>query len=183
MNNKSSLLKYPVLLVHGMGFRDYKHLCYWGRIPRILEEMGCRVFFGGQDSNAGIETNARHLEKRLEEILNETGAQKVNIIAHSTGGLESRYLISVLGKGSKVASLTTISTPHHGSKTVDKLLKAPDCLVKFGCFLSICGSVCSEIKCRIHTRLSTRSLPHRHPSSTKKLLILKEFIIKAMPLL
>lgn len=134
MNKTTALLRYPILLVHGMGFRDHKHLCYWGRIPRTLEEMGCRVFFGGQDSNADIETNARHLEKRLDEILNETGAQKVNIIAHSKGGLESRYLISALGGGSKVASLTTLSTPHHGSKTVDRLLKVPDCLVKFGCF-------------------------------------------------
>ena len=127
-------LKYPFLLVHGMGFRDYKRICYWGRIPRVLEGMGAKIFYGGQDSNASIETNARKIAARIDKILAETGAEKVNIIAHSKGGLDSRYAISRLGIAEKVASLTTLSTPHHGSVTVDRLLAAvPDCLVKIGC--------------------------------------------------
>lgn len=32
----SEKLKYPVLLVHGMGFRDSKRISYWGRIPAKL---------------------------------------------------------------------------------------------------------------------------------------------------
>ena len=131
-------LKYPVLFVHGMGFRDHKRVCYWGRIPKIFESAGCRVFFGNQDSNAAIETNAGHIAKRIDEIIKETGAEKINIIAHSKGGLDSRYAISVLGKGNKIASLTTISTPHHGSRTVDKLMKIPKFIIKFGCFFADC---------------------------------------------
>ncbi len=127
-------LKYPVLLVHGMGFRDYRHVCYWGRIPGVLEDLGCRVFFGNTDSNADVETNGEHLARRIDEVLSETGAERVNIIAHSKGGLDSRYAISVFGMGDKVASLTTLSTPHHGSKTVDVLLTFPDFLIKIGCF-------------------------------------------------
>jgi len=134
-----SKMKYPILLVHGMGFRDYKHIGYWGRIPKALETMGCRVYFGYQDSNGDIETNGRHLAERIRQILAETGAEKVNIIAHSKGGLDSRYAISTLGMGDKVASLTTMSTPHRGSVTVDKLMKFPQPLVKFGCFFVDCG--------------------------------------------
>ena len=52
-----SELKYPILLVHGMGFRDNKLIGYWGRIPKALEEVGCKVYFGCQDSNADVETN------------------------------------------------------------------------------------------------------------------------------
>ena len=127
-------LRYPVLLVHGMGFRDDQPIGYWGRIPRVLESAGCRIFYGNQDSNASIETNGAHLARRIDEILAETGAEKVNIIAHSKGGLDARYAISTLGMGDRVASLTTMSTPHHGSKTVDLLLRVPDCLVRFaGC--------------------------------------------------
>ena len=37
-------LRYPILLVHGMGFRDYKHVGYWGRIPKALERKGCTVY-------------------------------------------------------------------------------------------------------------------------------------------
>lgn len=47
-------LKYPILLVHGMGYRDGKHIGYRGRIPKALEQEGCRVYFGNQDSNATI---------------------------------------------------------------------------------------------------------------------------------
>lgn len=131
-------LQYPVLLVHGMGFRDNKLIGYWGRIPDALREIGCKIYFGNQDSNADIETNGEHLTQRINQILEETGAEKVNIIAHSKGGLDSRYAISTLGAGDKVASLTTISTPHHGSKTVDLLMKFPDPLIKFVGFCTDC---------------------------------------------
>ena len=131
-------LKYPVLLVHGMGFRDYRFIGYWGRIPKALEQIGCTVFFGNQDSNAPVDVNGRHLANRIEQIINQTGAEKINIIAHSKGGLDCRYAISLLDIGNKVASLTTIATPHYGSKTVDKLLKFPKLLVKVGCFLADC---------------------------------------------
>ena len=127
MNNT---LKYPILLVHGMGFRDRKSFCYWGRIPKTLQSMGAQVYFGDQDSNGSLEDNAKQVAKRIDEILAQTGAEKLNIIAHSEGGLESRYIISTLGYGDKIASLTTISTPHHGSKTVDILMKTPQWLVR-----------------------------------------------------
>jgi len=134
----SSELKYPVLLVHGMGFRDNKLIGYWGRIPNALKEMGCRVYFGDQDSNADIETNGKHLAQRIDQILEETGAEKLHIIAHSKGGLDSRYALSLLGTADKVSSLTTISTPHHGSKTVDLLMKLPDPLIKLAGFFTDC---------------------------------------------
>ena len=46
--------KYPILMIHGMGFRDHDRLCYWGRIPKMLEKNGARVFFGRQDSNGSV---------------------------------------------------------------------------------------------------------------------------------
>ena len=131
-------LKYPILLVHGMGFRDYKLVGYWGRIPDELRKMGCDIHFGRQDSNGDIETNGRHIARRINEILEETGAEKVNIIAHSKGGLDSHYAISTLNMGDKVASLVTVSTPHHGSLTVDKLMKFPDPLIRFAGFCTDC---------------------------------------------
>lgn len=122
--------KYPILLVHGMGFRDRKHLNYWGRIPKKLEAKGAQIFYGHQDSNATIEENAVMVAKSLSDVLSRTGAEKVNIIAHSKGGLEARYLISSLGMADKVATLSTINTPHNGSRTVDRLLKFPRPLIK-----------------------------------------------------
>ncbi|MBQ2730059.1 MAG: hypothetical protein IJF69_04725 [Clostridia bacterium] len=131
-------LKYPVLMVHGMGFRDNGLINYWGRIPRELKKLGCDIHYGYQDSNACVATNAAVLKRRIDEILQATGAEKVNIIAHSKGGLDARYAISTLGMGEKVASLTTMSTPHNGSVTVDRLLRFPDFLIRIGCFFVDC---------------------------------------------
>ncbi len=61
-------LKYPILLVHGMGFRDSERLNYWGRIPRILEQMGCKVFYAHQDANAPIEINGLCIADRIRKI-------------------------------------------------------------------------------------------------------------------
>lgn len=122
--------RYPILLVHGFGFRDRKYLNYWGRIPKTLESRGAAVFYGHQDSWGTIEENALCIQKSLLRALEETGAEKVNIIAHSKGGLDARYLISSLNMGEQVASLTTVSTPHHGSKTMDKLYRLPKWLFR-----------------------------------------------------
>lgn len=42
--------KYPVLLVHGVFFRDFKHLNYWGRIPKELEKNGAVIYYGNHNS-------------------------------------------------------------------------------------------------------------------------------------
>ncbi len=127
--------RYPLFLAHGTGFRDDNPLFnYWGRIPKALRECGAQVYYGGQDSWATIETNAAILKQNLLEALRISGAEKVNIIAHSKGGLEARYMISCLGMASHVASLTTISTPHHGSKSIDLFYDVPAFLYRLVAF-------------------------------------------------
>lgn len=128
--------KYPVLLVHGAGFRDRKYLNYWGRIPKSLEQEGARIYYGNQDSWGSVEHNAMTLKSNIEKLLADTGQEKVNIIAHSKGGLEARYVISSLGMASKVSSLTTLATPHHGSKTIDMFLRLPKFLYKAAAFFT-----------------------------------------------
>ncbi len=50
----------------------------------------------------------------------------MNIVAHSKGGLDARYMISHLDMGGAVASLTTIATPHRGSELLNLLCRLPD---------------------------------------------------------
>ena len=128
-------LKYPVLLVHGAGFRDtVLGINYWGRIPRTIEKIGIKVFYGGTDSWGTIENNAQMVKKNIEKIIKETGTGKFNVIAHSRGGLEVRYLISSLKLHDRVASLTTISTPHHGVKAMNIALRLPKWLYQAAAF-------------------------------------------------
>jgi len=135
-------LKYPLILVHGAGFRDKTMgINYWGRIPAYLKKEGVTLWYGKTDAWGTIETNGEILKHTILDILAETGAEKVNIIAHSKGGLESRYVVSSLGMGSKVASLTTIATPHRGARAMNVALKFPDWLYRF---VSFCVDIWCE---------------------------------------
>lgn len=115
--------RYPVVLVHGVGWRDVPAFNAWGRIPRYLKRHGASVHHGGQDAWGSIEDNGRRLAERVERVLAETGASKVNLIAHSRGGIDARYAVSRLGLGDRVASLTTMNTPHHGVRFTDTATK------------------------------------------------------------
>lgn len=110
-------LKYPVVLVHGIAAKD--NSLFWGRIPERLKESGTEVTLGQTDSWGSIENNANSLRKTIDTVLEKYNTNKVNIIAHSKGGLDSRYVISKMEYASKVASLSTISTPHLGSEIAD----------------------------------------------------------------
>lgn len=114
--------KYPLLLVHGVFFRDSKYFNYWGRIPKELSDNGAVIYYGEHQSAASVPDSAAELAERVRTIVKETGCGKLNIIAHSKGGLDCRYAIAHLGMGQHVASLTTVNTPHRGCKFADYLL-------------------------------------------------------------
>lgn len=115
--------QYPVILLHGIAFRDDMIISSWGHIPEFLEKGGANVYLGNLGAWNSYIQNAQSLKTRIAEVLAETGARKVNLIAHSKGGLDARYMISRLGMGDKVASLTIVSTPHRGSAFADVATK------------------------------------------------------------
>ena len=130
--NEVCKTRYPILMVHGIFFRDWQKFNYWGRVPKELVRNGAEIYYGNQQSANLISISAAELRDRIVEIINETGAEKVNIIAHSKGGLDSRYAISKLGMDKYVASLVTINTPHYGCNFVDNIMaKVPDGLLHF----------------------------------------------------
>lgn len=122
---------YPVLLVHGVFFRDYKFPNYWGRIPGELKRNGARIYYGEHQSASSVAGSAAELAERIKKITEETGCGKVNIIAHSKGGLDCRYALRHCGVAPFVASVTTINTPHRGCGFADYLLeKIPEKMQK-----------------------------------------------------
>jgi triacylglycerol lipase len=81
----------------------------------LLRERGCRALFPQVTPTGGIVARAQQLR---EQIFRWTG-EPINIVAHSMGGLDARYLIARLGLGEMVRSLTTIATPHRGTWLAD----------------------------------------------------------------
>lgn len=115
--------KYPILLVHGVFFRDNHYFNYWGRIPKALIRNGATVYYGEHPSALSIADSAAILSERIQAIVRETNCEKINIIAHSKGGLDCRYAMEHLGVAPLVASITTVNTPHRGCVFADKLLE------------------------------------------------------------
>lgn len=112
--------RHPVVLIHGiMGFAEigigsYRQ-AYFRAIPQRLESLGIKVYRPRLPALGSVAERAEILARALREI----PAARVNLIAHSMGGLDARWAISRLGCASKVASLTTIGTPHRGTPVAD----------------------------------------------------------------
>lgn len=126
--------RYPLFMVHGIGFRDLRYFNYWGRIPQELQRNGATVYYGNQEAFGTIVYNAGDIRERILQVQKETGCEKVNLIAHSKGGLDARYAVSKLGMAPYVASLTTMNTPHRGCRFVDYACLLPDALYRLVAF-------------------------------------------------
>jgi triacylglycerol lipase len=115
----------PIVLVHGvLGFSQVtvgslKIGDYFRNIPDALRNDGHMVPAPPRLNPTGsIAERAQDLKSYLQNQ-SETRDRKVHIVAHSMGGLDSRYMISKLDMANRILSLTTISTPHHGSPLAD----------------------------------------------------------------
>lgn len=117
--------KYPIILVHGLMVRHMKLFRAFGRIERVLDEEGHDVYVATHDGYGSIETNAEQLRDYISDVLEKTGAKKVHLIAHSKGGLDLKYMFKTYGLSDRVASFTTLSTPHKGSVVASHIWKLP----------------------------------------------------------
>lgn len=126
--------KYPIILVHGIALKELRFFKSFGRIGKVLREAGYTVYSARTDGFGSIENNAAQLKTQIEEILTVEQTDKVNIIAHSKGGLDSIHMIKHLGMKDAVASLTTLSTPHRGSSVASKIYSLPRWLTRFIAF-------------------------------------------------
>jgi triacylglycerol lipase len=131
---------YPILLAHGIArfdvlsnglFKidnddkdDDKH--YFRNIRTHLQSHGYTVRHTNVDWAGSLKKRAEDLKPQVEAILSEFDVPKVHIIGHSMGGLDTRQMLWA-NRGEKVhekiASLTTIGTPHRGSSFADFLTK------------------------------------------------------------
>lgn len=118
--------RYPIVMVHGFsGFKNIGPVEYFYNVPSILNSMGYDVHIAKLDPYNSVEVRGTQLKEFIENVVFVTGANRVNIIAHSQGGLDSRFVISGLMLAEKIATLTTIGTPHYGTPLADLILSDP----------------------------------------------------------
>lgn len=67
---------YPILLVHGVFFRDFKYFNYWGCIPGELERNGARIYYGNHQSAASVADSGKEFADRIKRIVKEEGVEK-----------------------------------------------------------------------------------------------------------
>lgn len=123
----------PIVLAHGicrfdaianaaleLDNRDDDRLHYFRGIRTILVDRGYTVFHANVRWAAGVEDRADDLRAELKRITDDFHRwPRVHVIAHSMGGLDTRHMIHRHGMAERVASLSTVGTPHRGSSFAD----------------------------------------------------------------
>ena len=140
---------FPIILAHGIARFDaitqkvfklanvepYDGLHYFRNIRGYLQNHGFRVFHTNVEWAESVDVRSRSLKQQIERILAEDKSkpQRVHVIAHSMGGLDARHMLyDSRDKGfhERVASLTTIGTPHHGSPVADSVVEKAGKILK-----------------------------------------------------
>ncbi|CAK9438633.1 uncharacterized protein LODBEIA_P28570 [Lodderomyces beijingensis] len=156
--------------------RSFLEVEYWNGIKGALEQLGSTVFIARVPAFGDIKSRAQSLDQYITaqcqilrdseshaEVYNTTSTPdqeqrsrtfkqrcepiSINLISHSMGGLDCRYLISQIHNNTtseiyKIASLTTISTPHHGSEVADFVV---DIIKRVPILKHICPSSVNEM--------------------------------------
>jgi len=101
----------PVVLVHGLGANRGA----WWPLRLFLRMNGHRRIYAFNHDQGSIEEHAEDLKDFVDAVLQATGEDRVDLVAHSIGGLISRYAVQRLGLDQKVRTLVTLATPHQGT--------------------------------------------------------------------
>lgn len=115
--------RFPLVWVHGWtGFENIGPLTYFFGVRDHIEPLGYPVSVAVLDPYNSSEVRGGQLAEQVDTFLTEWRARKVDLIGHSQGGVDSRYVISTLGYGDRVDALLTVASPHRGTYITDLAL-------------------------------------------------------------
>ena len=120
---------YPVILVHGFsGWDGIGPVDYFFQVKDALEADGVDVTTPALPPYNTSGERAQVLAAVVDDVLARTHKAKVHLIGHSQGGMDIRIVVGGMGYGAagKIASVTTVSTPHAGTAVADLAAAAPD---------------------------------------------------------
>jgi triacylglycerol esterase/lipase EstA (alpha/beta hydrolase family) len=113
--------RYPIVLMHGMAGTDafFDLLHYYYDVAPTLQAAGYAVHAPAVDPFQPSEVRTVSWAAHLDELFASGEARRVNLIGHSQGGLDARYLAAHLDPDHRIRSVTTIATPHRGAAIAD----------------------------------------------------------------
>jgi triacylglycerol lipase len=122
-------LSYPVLLCHGYGaLASVIKPSPMHEVCMLMRKHGVIAFAPNIVPYAKIETRAEQWVKKIEQLCEKYNFEKVHVIAHSMAGLDMRYALNQSDIHTKVASLTTLASPHRGTSLAELILTTPELL-------------------------------------------------------
>lgn len=124
----------PIVFAHGLfGFDEIQlapevlrqtlpklSIVYWNGVAEVLTRRGIEVYTTRVPMSASIQERAHALRDAIDARYGD--GQEINLIGHSMGGLDARYLVTHLKTRARIRSLTTIASPHRGSTFADLML-------------------------------------------------------------
>ena len=108
----------PVVLVAGTFFGDKSSDAYFTPLATRLRKDGFDVVVWAIPNHGlgDIAESAGVLAEFVGDLRARAGAERVDLVAHSQGGLVSRYFIKNLGGDEQVDSLVSLAAPHYGTR-------------------------------------------------------------------
>lgn len=103
----------PILLLHGLADNH----SIFALLRRGLLRRGFSQIFAMNYSvrTKDVRTLAVQLAEEIETIVEETGYERIHVVAHSLGGVIGRYYVTRLGGDERVHTLVTLGAPHSGT--------------------------------------------------------------------
>lgn len=134
-------LNHPVLLCHGYGaIAGLVKPSPLYDVAMLMRGHNVLAFAPNIVPYAKIETRAARWVRIIQKLKEKHNLNKLNIVAHSMGGLDLRFALSQLNIAPHVVSFTTVCTPHRGTSLAELALNTPDRLRdKIGEFLDWVG--------------------------------------------
>jgi pimeloyl-ACP methyl ester carboxylesterase len=114
--------RFPIVLVHGWtGFENIGPLTYFYNVREDLEALGYPIATAVLDPYNSVDVRGEQLLAFVDATLANQRARKIDLIGHSQGGIDSRYVASEAGgaRGGQIGALITIGTPHQGTPFTD----------------------------------------------------------------
>jgi len=120
---RATAVRHPVLFVHGYNSSG----SVWTTMRANFKKDGwtdAQLHSWSYDTTRSNTVTADLIRQKVDSVLAQTGAAKVDIISHSMGGLSSRYYVKNLGGDLKVDAWVSLGGPNHGTNFANACFEA-----------------------------------------------------------